>query len=267
MPPRTFWKGYLKLSLVTCPVQMMPATTERDRVRFHILNRSTGNRVISRYVDAVSGKVVDADDQVKGYQKGEGDYVMLEEDELDAVALESTRTIDIDLFVPADSIEWVWYDQPHFLMPDDPVGEEAFAVIREAMAATKTVGISRLVMYGRERAVMLRPRDRGIILWTLRYGDEVRDPKAYFADIHPAKPDGKLVKMVEKLITERSAEWSPKMVSDPVQEHLLEIIADKKKGARRKGKVKRETAAREDNVIDITEALRRSLSQEKPRKR
>lgn len=266
MPPRTFWKGYLKLSLVTCPVQMMPATTERDRVRFHVLNRSTGNRVISRYVDAASGKVVDADDQVKGYQKGEGDYVMLEEDELDAVALESTRTIDIDLFAPADSIEWVWYDQPHFLMPDDPVGEEAFAVIREAMAATKTVGISRLVMYGRERAVMLRPRDRGIILWTLRYGDEVRDPKPYFSNIHPAKPDGKLVTMVEKLITEKSAEWSPKMVSDPVQENLQKIIADKKKGVRRKGKAKREPA-QADNVIDITEALRRSLSQEKRRKK
>ncbi|HVJ41857.1 MAG TPA: Ku protein [Dongiaceae bacterium] len=262
MPPRTFWKGYLKLSLVTCPVQMMPATTERDRVRFHVLNRATGHRVVSRYVDADSGKVVGEGDQVKGYQKGEGDYVMLEDEELDAVALESTRTIDIDMFAPADSIEWIWYDQPHFLFPDDPVGEEAFAVIREAMVATKTVGISRLVMYGRERAVMLRPRDRGIILWTLRYGDEVRDPKAYFGDIRAAKPDAKLVTMVEKLITEKATDWSPKMVHDPVQEHLLEIIADKKKGARRKSKSKRDTPQRGDNVIDITEALRRSLAQE-----
>lgn len=267
MAPRTFWKGYLKLSLVTCPVQMMPATTERDKVRFHVLNRRTGHRVVSRYVDAQTGKPVGEEDQVKGYPKGESDYVLLEEEELEAVALESTRTIDIDIFVPAESIEWIWYDQPHFLMPDGAVGEEAFTVIREAMATSKTVGISRLVMYGRERAVMLRPRERGIVLWTLRYGDEVRDPAPYFSGIRALKPDGKLVSLVEKLIDERLANWDPKMVRDPVQSQLLEIIANKKKGTRRKARGRRAEPAQADNVIDITEALRRSLSQEKRRKK
>ena len=126
MAPRSFWKGYLKLSLVTCPVAMMPATTEIERVRFHMLNRKTGRRVVSQYVDAVSGRPVDEDDQVKGYERDENEYVLLEDDELEAIALESTRTIDIDMFVSRDSIDWIWYDKPHYLTPGDPVGEEAF---------------------------------------------------------------------------------------------------------------------------------------------
>jgi DNA end-binding protein Ku len=174
MARQAFWKGYLKLSLVTCPVAMTPATTEADKIRFHTLNRATGNRVESRYVDAETGKSVSDDDQARGYQRGADDFVVLEDDELDAVALESTRTIDIETFVPADSIPWIYYDTPHYLVPDDRVGEEAFSVIRDAMAATKTVGIARLVLYRRERAVMLMPRAPGIVLWTLRYGDEVR---------------------------------------------------------------------------------------------
>jgi Ku protein len=117
MAPRSFWKGYLTLSFVNCPVAMTPETTEIEKVRFHILNRKTGNRVVSQYVDAVSGKRADEDDEVKGYPPGEHDYVVLEDDELEAVNLESTRTIDIDMFVPADSIEWIWYDKPHYLTP------------------------------------------------------------------------------------------------------------------------------------------------------
>ncbi|MGO4840366.1 Ku protein, partial [Rhizobiaceae sp. 2RAB30] len=155
--PRPFWKGYLKLSLVTCPVAMTPATSESEKVRFHTLNRKTNSRVVSQYVDAVSGKPVAEEDEAKGYQRGEDEYVLLEDEELDAVGLESTRTIDIDMFVAADSIGWIWYDKPHYLTPDDPVGEEAFSVIRDAMASTKTVGISRLVLYRRERAVLLVP--------------------------------------------------------------------------------------------------------------
>ena len=126
MAPRPSWQGYLKLSLVTCPVAMLPATSEADKVRFHTLNRATGNRVHARYVDAETGKPVDDENQVKGYEREDGEYVMLEDEELDAVALESTRTIDIDCFVPADSIGWIWYDTPHYLVPDDKVGEEAF---------------------------------------------------------------------------------------------------------------------------------------------
>jgi len=123
MAPRPFWKGYLKLSLVTCPVAMMPATTEGEKVRFHTLDRATGHRVASRYIDAVTGKPVDENEQVKGYERGDNDFVVLEDDELEAVALESTRTIDISTFVGKDTIDWVWFDRPHYLLPDDPVGE------------------------------------------------------------------------------------------------------------------------------------------------
>jgi len=260
MPARTFWKGYLKLSLVTCPVTLVPATTEGEKVRFHILNRKSGNRVVAQFVDATSGKPVAEEDEVKGYPRGEEDYVLLEDEELEAVALESTRTIDIESFVPADTIGWLWYDKPHYLVPDGPVGEEAFAVIRAAMAASGKVGISRLVMYRRERAVMLEPRGKGIVLWTLRYGDEVRDAKDYFAGISQAKPDARLLALVKKLIDERSTAWTPKLVEDPVQERLLEIIEAKKKGRKRPAKAKAPEPEAPSNVIDIMDALRKSLA-------
>jgi len=257
---RSFWSGYLKLSLVTCPVTMAPVISERDKVRFHTLNRKTGHRIRSRYVDAATGREVDDDAQVKGYPRGEDDYVMLEDDELDSVALESARTIDIDAFVPKESIEWIWYDVPHFLMPGDEVGVEAFSVIRDAMTQTGTVGISRVVLYRRERAVMLEPRDKGILLWTLRYGDEVRDEDEYFKGIND-KPDPKMLGMVTDVIAARVKPWSPSMTADPVQKHLLEIIKAKQKGvAKNKPKAAPEKGS---NVIDIMDALKRSLG-EKP---
>ena len=260
MAPRSFWKGYLKLSLVTCPVAMTPAITEGERVRFHTLNRATGHRIESRYVDGETGAVVEDDDEVKGYERGDNQFVMLEDDELEAVALESTRTIDIEMFVPKESIEWIWYDRPHYLVPNDQVGEEAFSVIRDAMAATGTVGISRLVLYRRERAVMLAPRERGIVLWTLRYGNEIRDLGPYFSGIKSQKPDTKALDLVKRLIDERSKPWDPEMVGDPVQERLLEIIASKRKGKRPpKPKIVRD---RPSNVVNIMDALRRSIEAE-----
>jgi DNA end-binding protein Ku len=264
MAPRSFWKGYLKLSLVTCPVAMAPATSESEKVRFHMLNRKTGNRVLSAYVDAISGKPVYEDDEVKGYQRGEKDYVILEDGELEEVQLESARTIDIETFAPADSIEWIWYDKPHYLTPDDPIGEQAFSVIRDAMESTKTVGISRLVLYRRERAVLIKPRDKGIILWTLRYGDEVRDPKDVFGKIADHKVDPKLLALLTALIDERTKKWSPDMVRDPVQSRLLDIIASKKKSGKRPAKSKATaTEERPSNVINIMDALRKSISSEK----
>jgi DNA end-binding protein Ku len=259
--PRAFWKGYLKLSLVTCPVAMMPAVSEEEKVRFHTLNRKTGDRVRTRYVDDATGKAVEEDDEVKGYQSGDDEYVMLEDEEIQSVALESTRTIDIEMFVPKDSIEWIWYDRPHYLMPDDPVGEEAFCVVRDAMHSANMVGISRLVLYRRERAVMLEPRDRGIVLWTLHYGDEVRDPKLYFKNVKTEKVESKLLSLVETLIKERTKPWGPEMVRDPVQENLLDIIASKKKGRRPTPKSK-QAPEQPSNVISIMDALRKSLASE-----
>ena len=269
MAPRPFWKGYLKLSLVTCPVSMMPATTESERIRFHTLNSETGNRVQSHYVDAETGDVVDEEDEVKGYPRGDDEYVMLEDEDLDAVALDSTRTIDIETFVPRDSIAWIWQDKPHFLMPGGGVGEEAFAVIREAMRTTKTVGIARLVLYRRERAVMLEPRDKGIVLWTLRYGEEVRSAGGAFDAVADEHTDKDARALVERLIEKRTRDWEPALVQDPVQDRLKELIASKKKG-RRKAATKSEPAAPSEggNVISIMDALKHSLESEGgPKKR
>jgi DNA end-binding protein Ku len=268
MAPRPSWKGYLKLSLVTCPVAMLPATSESEKVSFHTLNRKTGNRVSSEYVDAVSGKPVAEDDEVRGYPQSEDEFVLLEDEELEAVALESARTIDIDMFVPSDTIGWIWYDKPHFLLPDDKVGEEAYAVIRDAMASTKMVGISRVVLYRRERAVMLKPHENGIVVWTLRYGDEVRDPKDYFSRIGAPKPSPAALRLVTKLIDERLEPWSPEMVSDPVQERLRDIIASKKKkGTKKATKKTPEAAPTPGNVVSIMDALKMSLKSDKRARR
>ncbi|MFA1622115.1 Ku protein [Rhizobium mongolense] len=261
MAPRPYWKGYLKLSLVTCPVAMSPATSESEKVRFHTLNKATGNRVVSQYVDSVTGKPVKDENEAKGYARGENDYIILTDDDLDTVALETVRTIDIEKFVPQDSIEWVYLEKPHYLMPDDPVGHEAFAVIRDAMEADKVVGVSRLVIGRRERAVVLEPRGEGIVLWTLRFGDEVRPEESYFEDIdEEADPD--LIPLVRQLIKQKTKKWSPAMVTDPIQESLLKIIAEKKKAMKPRKKAakgKAEPEAPSSNVVNIMDALRKSV--------
>jgi DNA end-binding protein Ku len=260
MALRPFWKGYMKLSLVTCRVAMTPATSEEDKVRFHVLNRRTGNRVLSQSVDSQTGRPVGEDDEVKGYARGEHDFVLLEGDELESIALESVRTIDIETFVAAESIDWIWYDTPYYVTPDDPVGEEAYCVIRDALRATAMIGVSRLVLNRRERAVILKAHDNGIVLWTLRFGDEVRDPGEYFASIGEAKPDPELKRLIGDLINSRKKAWSPEMVADPVQARLLDIIEAKKKGTK-KGRAK--PAAEPEprsNVINIMDALRRSVA-------
>jgi DNA end-binding protein Ku len=263
MALRPYWKGYLKLSLVTCPVAMTPATSESEKVHFHTLNKETGNRVVSQYIDSVTGKPVKDGNDVKGYARGENDYIILTEDDLDAVALDTVKTIDIDKFVPADSIEWVYLEKPHYLMPDDPVGQEAFAVIRDAMASDKVVGVSKLVIGRRERAVVLEPRGEGIVLWTLRFGDEVRPEENYFEDIEEeADPD--LIPFVQQLIKQRTKHWTPEMASDPIQTSLLKLIEEKRKAlkpAKKSAKGKPE-AAPASNVVNIMDALKQSLAAE-----
>jgi len=262
MATQVYWKGYLKLSLVTCAVTMTPATTEAEKLKFHTLNRQTGHRVVSRYVDTVTGKVVKENDEARGFARGEDDYVLLEDDDLEAVALESTRTLDIETFVDRDSIGWIWRDKPNLLMPADSVGAEAFAVIREAMAATKTVGIARLVLARRERAVMLEPRGAGIVVWSLRFGDEVRDPAEYFGSLSDDKPAANLMVLMRRMIGERTKPWDAEMVQDPVQDRLQQIIAAKKKGLRRPTKAKA-TVTAPGNVVSILDALKKSIASEK----
>lgn len=263
MAPRPYWKGYLKLSLVTCAVSLTPATSEREKLRFHTLNAETGHRVRSRYVDSETREPVPEEDEVRAFETAEKRHVVIEDEEVEAVGLESTRSVDIDRFVPADSIAWIWYDTPYYMLPDDEVAQEAFAVIREAMAATGTVGISRLVLSRRERAVMLEPRGKGIVLWTLRYGDEVRDPKEVFQTVAEQKPDAKLVSLVETLIVSLTKPWDDTMVRDPVQERLKEIIAAKQAKGKKPAARKAAEPDTPTNVVSIMDALRKSISQEK----
>jgi DNA end-binding protein Ku len=242
---------------------MTPATSESEKVRFHTLNKETGNRVVSQYIDSVTGKPVKDENEAKGYARGENDYVILTDDDLDNVALDTVKTIDIEKFAPADSIQWVYLEKPHYLMPDDAVGNEAFAVIRDAMKADKVVGISKLVIGRREKAVVLEPRDEGIVLWSLRFGDEVRPEDNYFEDIEDdGDPD--LVPLVQQLIKQKTKRWSLDMVNDPIQESLLKIIAEKKKALKpnKKTSKAKDSAALASNVINIMDALKKSLADE-----
>ncbi|ARO28633.1 ATP-dependent DNA helicase Ku-type protein [Rhizobium sp. NXC14] len=265
MARQTFWKGYLKLSLVTASVSLTPATTESNKVRFHVLNRETKNRVESRYVDSVTHKPVADRDQVKGYPRGEDDYIILEDEEIEEVGLESTRTIDIESFVPRGSIDWIWYDKPHFLAPEDKVGVEAFCVIREAMKANDVVGIARLVLYRRERAVLLEPQGKGIVLWTLRYGDEVRKPSTEIDD--KADIDSKLLTLMKRLVKEETKDWSPTMVQDPIQKQLKSMIRGKQKSLKKAAAAKKTAPVKSTgNVINIMDALKKSLTAEGGRK-
>jgi DNA end-binding protein Ku len=250
---------------VTCAVELVPARSESEKIRIHTLNRKTGARVQSVWIDEKTGKPVDEEDEVKGYQRGEDDYIVLEDEELDAVALESNRTIDVDSFVPADSIGWIWYDRPHFLTPADKVGAEAFSVIRDAMKKTKTAAISRIVLYGREHAALVKPNGEGMVLWTLRYGDEVRPAEPYFEGLQRPKLDEDQVEMAVRLIEERTKPWSARMATDPVQSKLREIIESKKKPARR-GKAASATRPTAHNVVDIMDALKKSLAESAKRK-
>lgn len=264
-PRRPYWRGYLKLSLVTCPVAMTPATSEAEKVRFHTLNKDTGHRVVSQYIDSVTGKPVKDEQEAKGYERAENDYVLLTDEDLESVELETVRTIDIEKFVPRGSIEWLYLETPFYLTANDKIGDEAFAVIRQAMEAEDVVGVSRVVLGRRERAVVLEPRGEGIVVWTLRFGDEVRPESEYFKGIEK-KSDAKSVSAVEAVIKKRMKDWSPEMVSDPIQESLLKLIADKKK-ARKPSKAKTSKSTKGDgeeksNVVNIMDALKKSVAQE-----
>lgn len=262
MAVNAFWKGYLKLSLVTCSVSLTPATTSSEKVRFHTINRETGRRVRAQFVDSETGKPVKDEDERKGYETDDGKFLTFSDEELESVALESVRQIDIDNFVPADTIPWIWYDSAYYVVPNDKVSEEAFVVIREAMAQKNVVGISRLVLGRRERAVMLEPRDKGIVLWTLRYGNEVRDEQAYFDGIDQKKAEPKLMGLVKQLIEERSRPWDESLVRDPVQEQLKDLIAAKrKKGGKKPARAEKEESGSRGtgNVIDLMTALKESL--------
>ncbi|WP_035706127.1 Ku protein [Niveispirillum irakense] len=262
---RILWRGYLKLSLVSCAVALLPAASGTDRTRTHLLNAKTGNRIRRHYVDSVTSRPVDNDQQVRGYETGKDEYLPLTEEDFEGIALESTHIIDITLFTDADAIDPVWQENSYYLVPDDKVAIEAYAVIRAAMEETGQVGIGRIVLQKRERRCVLRPQGRGILLTSLRYPYEVREDKDAFAslDAKPAHPKGAKT-LLEQAVKERTGSFDPSAFRDRYQAALLKLARSKEKpGARKARPISKTKQSRGDNVINLMDALKASIKAEK----
>jgi DNA end-binding protein Ku len=253
--PRSSWKGYLKLSLVSCAVALYNASSASERVSFNTLNRKTGNRLKQNMVDSVTGEPVDTADRVKGYQVAKGQYVMVEDTDLEALKIESTRTIEIETFVPAAEIDDIYLDSPYYLAPDDKVAEEAFAVIREAMTKKKMAGIGRIVLNRRERMLMLQPRDKGMLATTLRFPYEVRQDAEYFEGITDVKLPAAMLDIAQEIIGRMSGHFEPDTFSDRYEEAVTAMLRAKQAG--QVFSVPEQAAPA--NVVNIMDALKKSL--------
>lgn len=257
MAPRPAWKGYLKLSLVTCAVELTNVVTHAEKVSFRVLNRKTGNRVKRLYVDAETGDPVEDDDQIKGYEVEGGGFVHIEKDEIEAVQVESSHTMTLDGFVDKSSIQQIYLDTPYYVAPADEVSEEAFAVIRDAMADKKTAGLARVVLYQRERPVVIEPLGKGMVLTTLRYDDTVRQPNTVFGDIKAVKTDQEMTDLAGLIIDKKKTKFDASKFEDKYEDALLELIRAKKAGR----KVPEAKAApKPSNVVNLFDALKKSLS-------
>jgi DNA end-binding protein Ku len=253
MAPRAYWKGFLRLSLVSCPIAIYPATSERAKVRFHQLNRKTGNRIRYVKVDAETGEEVDNDEIVKGYEVSKGHYVQVEPEELEAVALESKRMIEIDEFVPRKEIDELYFSNPYYIVPDGEVGVQAFTVIRDAIEEEEVMALGRIVFTSREHVIALEPRSRGIMGITLRYPYEVRDEKKYFHDIPHEKVTKDMLDLARHIVQTKSGHFDPKKFEDHYEDALKELLRKKERGE--KVEIPRE---HHPKVINLMDALRRS---------
>ena len=257
MAPRPAWKGYLKLSLVSCAVELTGATSHSEKISFRVINRKTGNTVRRQYVDSVTGKPVADDDEVKGYETGDDEYLLVEEDEIESVQIESSHTLAIEHFVDRADIPQIYFDTPYYVTPSDEVSEEAFAVIREAMARQKKAGIARIVLYRRERPVMIEPFDKGLLLTTLRYDKTVRKPDEIFDGMGKEKIDPDLIDLATHIIDKKQAAFDPSGFDDRYEDALMELIRAKQKG--KKPPVV-QAAERPANVVNLFDALKKSLA-------
>ena len=257
MATRPSWRGHLKLSLVTCPVALYNAISPAGDVHFHLINPETKHRVKSVVIDASTDEILERKNLLKGYEFAKGKYVTLTKEEIDAVRLESTKTIDIDKFVPAEDIDRLYWDNPYFLVPDGKLAAEPFAVIRAAMEETGQVALGRLVMSQRERLVALEPRGKGIVATTLRSHDEVRDMKEFFGEIPAVRMDREMVQVATKIMSQKEAKFDPKTFEDRYEDALRDLIKRKRKG---QNVVEAdEPEEEESNVIDLMQALQASL--------
>jgi len=249
------WQGHLKLSLVTCPVSMYPATNPAGDVHFNLINPKTNNRIRMITTDPDTGPV-NRSDLVKGYEVSKGEYILLTDEEIRSVKLESTKTIAIERFVPEDDIDRIYWDNPYYLAPDGKMAQEAFGVIRTAMEKSGQIALGRIVMATRERILALEPRGKGILAYTIRSDAEVRKPDEIFSGISNAKPDPAMIAIAEKIIEQQEGPFDPSKFVDRYEEALKKLIADKQKGH----EVVAAAEPQDTNVVDLMAALRASLA-------
>jgi DNA end-binding protein Ku len=257
MAPRAYWKGYLKLSLVSCPIAVNPATSASERVSFRQINKKTGNRLRQQMVDEVTREPVDSADRGRGYEFAKNEFIPIEEGEIEALEIESNHTIDIDSFVPAEQIDKRFYDSPYYIAPNDKVGQEAFAVIREAMRDKGVVALGRVVMSKRERVIALEPHGKGLIGTTLRYPYEVRKAQDYFEEIPDIKVPKEMLDLADHIVETKAADFDASQFKDHYEEALLELLHNKQ--AHIPVKKEKEQVSAPRNVISLMDALRRSV--------
>lgn len=259
MAPRATWKGYLKLSLVSCPVRLYPATSSSERITFNQLHKDTHNRINMKPVDPELG-LIERTDLVKGYEYEDKKYVIIDEADLDSVRIESNHTMNIEAFVDADSVDVIYQDAPYYLAPDGAMAEETFVVLREALRKSGKLAIARLVLSSRERVVTIGARDNGMFVCTLRNPSEVRSTAEYFNNIPVGEPDPEMLELAAALIKQKLTKFDPKNYEDRYEVALMKMIKEKLKGH------KPIIAAAPDrgNVVNLMDALKASLGQSKP---
>ena len=255
MAPRASWKGFLRLSLVTCPVALYPATSEADKISFNQINKNTGHRIRYVKVDVDTGEEVANEDIVKGYKIDTDTYVEVTNEELDNVALESTRTIEIDKFVQREEVDPRYIIRPYYLRPDGKVGHDAFAVIRETIRDMNMVAIGRVVLTSREHIIALEPLGKGLVGTLLRYPYEVRSENEYFDEIQDVKVTKDMLDLAKHIVNQKSGQFEPEKFEDHYETALVDLINQKRAG---KPLTKKEQP-RGENVVDLMEALRRSV--------
>jgi DNA end-binding protein Ku len=259
MAPRANWKGYLRLSLVSCPIALYPASSLSEKVSFNRINRKTGNRLKQQNVDSETGDVVPREDTARGFEVAKGQYLVVEDQEIDAVQIESTRTIEIDQFVPRSEIDDRYIDSPYYLAPDGKVGQDAFAVIRDTIAKMNMVALGRVVLTRREHIIALEARGRGLLGLTLRYPYEVRDEQPYFEDIPDLKLPKEMLDLATHIVQTKAGHFDPAQFEDRYENALIDLL--KKKEAGEKIEPAKEGPA--PKVVNLMDALRASIDAEK----
>ncbi len=262
MAPRAYWKGYLKLSLVSCPIALYPASSGSERVSFNRINKKTGNRLKQLNVDSETGETVEREDVGRGYEVGKGEYLQIEDEEIEKIQIESTHAIDIDSFVPKAEIDNRYLDSPYYIAPTDKVGQEAFAVIRDTIRDKGMVALGRVVLTRREHVVMLEAFDKGLLATTLRYPYEVREAAAYFEDVPDLKLPKEMKDLAGHIVDSKASHFDPSSFQDHYETALVEMLR-----AKQAGRVIQAPKPQESpRVINLMDALRASIGQESKKK-